>query len=165
MHNVEIYTDGSCRGNGTKDAPGGWGYVALFDGVKIKEDLGGEKNTTNNRMEMMAVLNACRYYDDKLNVEPANCTIYTDSAYIHNCITQNWWKNWVKNGWINSKKEPVKNKDLWLKIIPFFQRADIQFKKVKGHSGIEWNEKADNLARQMPTAYKVWGENNENNSN
>ena len=154
MHKVEIYTDGSCSGNGTKNSPGGWGFVALYDGKVAREHNGGEPSTTNNRMEMLGVLNACYYYDNNLNIEPAECTIYTDSAYIHSCLTQNWWKNWVRNGWINSKKEPVKNKDLWLKIIPFFQRLDIKFKKVKGHSGNTWNERADELARQMTTFYK-----------
>lgn len=146
MHKVEIYTDGSCKGNGKENANGGWGFIALYDGELATEGYGGEKDTTNNRMEMTAVINACYYYDNKLNTEPAECVIYTDSAYIHNCITQGWWKTWVRNNWINSKKQPVKNKDLWLYLIPFFQRLDIKFEKVKGHNGIELNEKADKLA-------------------
>lgn len=154
MHKVEIYTDGSCSGNGKENSPGGWGFLVLYDGKEVKECNGGETSTTNNRMEMLAVLNACRCYDNEFNVEPAECIIHTDSAYIHSCISQSWWKNWVRNGWINSKKQPVKNKDLWLKIIPFFQRLDIKFEKVKGHSGNVWNERADKLARKMTEAIK-----------
>lgn len=158
MHKVEIYTDGSCSGNGKEKSPGGWGFLVLYDGKEVREHNGGEPDTTNNRMEMLGVLNACRCYDTEFNVGPAECTIYTDSAYIYNCITQGWWKNWVRNGWINSKKEPVKNKDLWLKIIPFFQRLDIKFEKVKGHSGNTWNERADELAKMMITFHKEIGE-------
>lgn len=154
MHKVEIYTDGSCSGNGTKNSPGGWGFVVLYDGKMVKELNGGEPNTTNNRMEMLGVLNACYCYDNEFNAEPAECIIHTDSAYTHSCISQGWWKNWVRNGWVNSKKQPVKNKDLWLKIIPFFQRLDIKFEKVKGHSGNVWNERADKLAREMTEAIK-----------
>ena len=154
MHNVEIYTDGSCSGNGKENSLGGWGFLVLYDEKEVKECNGGEANTTNNRMEMLAVLNACHCYDNEFNVEPAECIIYTDSTYIHSCISQSWWKNWVRNGWINSKKQPVKNKDLWLKIIPFFQRLDIKFEKVKGHSGNVWNERADKLAREMTKAIK-----------
>ena len=158
MHKGEIYTDGSCSGNGKEKSPGGWGFLVLYDGKEEGEHSGGELSTTNNRMEMSAVLNACHCYDNEFNIEPAECVIHTDSAYIHNCITQGWWKNWVRNGWINSKKEPVKNKDLWLKIIPFFQRLDIKFEKVKGHNGNIWNEKADELARQMTAIQKKVGE-------
>ena len=114
-------------------------------------------------MEMTAVLNACYCYDNEFNTAPAECVIYTDSAYIHSCLTQNWWENWVRNGWINSKKQPVKNKDLWLKIIPFFQRFDIKFKKVKGHSGDTWNERADELATTETKLIKE-ANNIENNS-
>lgn len=139
-----IYTDGACKGNGQIHSRGGWGYVILNTEDKnyFIENSGNEINTTNNRMEMIAVINALLNFSKK----EEKINIYTDSAYIHNCIKQKWYYTWKNNGWINSKKEPVKNKDLWEQIIPYFDNDNITFIKVKGHNGDKWNEYVDKLA-------------------
>lgn len=147
---IEIYTDGSCKGNGKNNAYGGWGFIAIINGDEKEpcQIYGGEKNTTNNRMEMTAIIEACKSYETLLSTfnKDDYCIIYMDSAYIHNCVSQGWWKKWSINGWINSKKEPVKNKDLWEKLIPYFENKNFSFEKVKGHAGHKYNEIADKLA-------------------
>lgn len=146
MEDYKIYTDGSCRGNGKKGAVGGWAYVILLDDKIIAEDSGAEFNTTNQRMELTAALKACEMMEE---LNPfANEILYSDSAYLINCKKQGWYRNWQYNGWKNSKKEPVANSDLWLKLIPYFdcEKCKITFEKVKGHVGIEYNEKVDKMA-------------------
>ena len=106
----------------------------------IAQDSGGEKGTTNQRMELTAALNACREVE-KMDAF-ARVRVYSDSAYLVNCWKQNWWRAWQVNGWKNSKKEPVANPDLWMGLIPFFEKVPngYDFIKVKGHAGNEWNE-------------------------
>ena len=142
----EVYTDGATTGNGKANAPGGWAYVILKDGVMIAQDSGGEVGTTNQRMELTAALNACREVE-KMNAF-AQVKIYSDSAYLVNCWKQNWWRAWQANGWKNSKKESVANQDLWMGLIHFFEKVPngYDFVKVKGHSGNEWNELVDKMA-------------------
>lgn len=140
---IEIYTDGACSGNQFKENSGGWGAV-LISGSKRKEIYGGEKNTTNNRME----LTACIEVLGSLKNRDVKITLYSDSAYIVNCINNKWYVKWEKNGWKNSKKEPVENKDLWKKLLKQFRELDVKFIKVKGHAGIELNEEADRLANK-----------------
>ena len=111
----EVYTDGATTGNGKANAPGGWAYVILKDGVMIAQDSGGEVGTTNQRMELTAALNACREVE-KMDAF-ARVKIYSDSAYLVNCWKQHWWRAWQTNGWKNSKKEPVANPDLWMELI------------------------------------------------
>ena len=113
---IRIYTDGACRANGTKNALGGWAYAIIYNDELRLEEWGNEKETTNNRMEMMAVVEALKNFTD-LDEEIVVCT---DSAYIHNCMKQKWYVNWQRNGWVNAAREPVKNKDLWEQIIPYF---------------------------------------------
>lgn len=157
MKKVQIYCDGSCNGNGKKENEGGWGFYFLeLDNndniVVIKSDNERVKNTTNNQMELTAAINGCIYclkYMTKLYDEDWLCEVYTDSAYIYQCMSQKWYINWIRNGWRNAKKEPVKNKELWEQLIPFFENKHFKFLKVAGHNGIEWNEKADKLARGM----------------
>ena len=144
---VELYTDGATRANGTNKARGGWAYV--FNGTfGSKTGYGGELNTTNNRMELTAIINgigaALDYYKD---YEVDMC-IYSDSAYVINCYKEGWYKNWQKNGWINSARKPVANKDLWEILIPYFEDKKFEFYKVKGHSTNELNNKVDALARK-----------------
>ena len=146
MLNIEVYTDGSCKGNGYKNSKGGWGFVVLQDGVVAYDDCGGATDTTNNRMELTALHHGCAFINKFYKKRDFFCTVYTDSAYIHNCITQKWWVNWEKNNWKNAKKQPVKNKDLWELIIPFFKNSNFTFEKVKGHNGVKYNEEADRLA-------------------
>lgn len=146
----EIYTDGAASKNGSTDAPGGWAYVILKDGEIIAHESGGEKGTTNQRMELTAVLKACSELE-KID-SFANVKLYSDSAYFINCFKQNWWKTWRANGWKNSKKEPVANQDLWERIIPFFIKApSYDFIKIKGHDGKDtqhgyYNDLVDKMA-------------------
>ena len=138
---IKIYTDGSATKNRC-----GWGYVFIDDeGVCISS--GEENNSTNQRMELTAAINGlnhwqCSYYPDDENV-----IVYSDSAYLINCYQEKWYLNWENNNWLNSKNEPVANKDLWLQLIPYFNNPLITFMKVKGHSGDKYNEWADQLAR------------------
>lgn len=127
---IKIYTDGSCKNNGSTNAAGAYGYIITQHNNIIKKFVKKEYQTTNNRMELMAIITAL-YETDFLN---DNIEIYTDSAYIHNCITQQWYIKWLNNNWKNSKKQPVKNKDLWEKLIPFIQKNNLTFKKVKAHT-------------------------------
>ena len=141
----EVYTDGATSKNGAADAPGGWAYVILKDGRLISQNSGGEKGTTNQRMELIAALKACEEIDAIDGF--ATVKLYSDSAYLINCYKQNWWKSWRANGWRNSKKEPVANQDLWEKLIFFFMKAPgYDFIKVKGHAGNQYNEMVDRLA-------------------
>lgn len=146
-----IYTDGSCRGNGSENAVGAWGFVALDEYMCVEKEYAEvEHNTTNQRMEIRAVIAGCEW--GKRNVwksEDDEIHIYTDSAYIHNCHDQKWYINWQKNGWKNSKKEPVANKDLWEQLIPYFEDSQIYFHKVKGHNDDKWNCYIDKKVQQL----------------
>ncbi len=140
MKVVSIYTDGACSGN---PGPGGWGAVLMY-ADKQKEIYGGEANTTNQRMEIKAVIEALR----TLKVSDWEVTVYSDSAYVVNAFQQNWIENWQRNGWKNSKKEAVANQDLWKELIPLTKKNRVRMEKVKGHAGNVWNERCDQLARQ-----------------
>ena len=140
MKEITIYTDGACSGN---PGPGGWGAVLLFQDKK-KEIYGGEKDTTNQRMELKAVIEALR----SLKVSGWDVTIYSDSAYLVNAFQQRWLDNWQRNGWRNSKKEPVANQDLWRQLLELAERNSLKLLKVKGHAGDMFNERCDELARQ-----------------
>ena len=135
---VELFTDGACRGN---PGPGGWGAVLRFDGNE-KELFGGEKHTTNNRMELMAVI--CGLEALK---RPCAVAVTTDSQYVKNGITQ-WIHNWKRNGWRTAARKPVKNDDLWRKLDEAVARHDVSWHWVKGHSGHLENERADALANR-----------------
>lgn len=141
----EIYCDGAVSGNGKDNAPGGWAYVVLEDGEVILANSGGEIGTTNQRMELMAAVKACEAIDTLDSF--AKVKLYSDSAYFIRCFNENWWKNWECNGWVNSKKEPVANQDLWKKLIPFFCKVpNYEFIKVRGHAGNKYNEIVDKMA-------------------
>ena len=139
MKEVTIYTDGACSGN---PGPGGWGAVLLYKDER-KEIYGSESDTTNQRMEIKAVIEALL----TLKVSNWDIVVYSDSAYVVNAIEQNWLENWQKNGWKNSKKEPVANQDLWRELIPLMRKNRVRMVKVKGHAGNTWNERCDQLAR------------------
>jgi ribonuclease HI len=139
---IEIYTDGSSLGN---PGPGGWGTV-IVDNNKIIEELGGgDKNTTNNRMELQAAIEALKYINKKY--QDIIVDIYADSAYVLGGVT-NWIFGWEKNGWKTSKKEPVLNQELWKELIGLVReyKGKINWQKVKGHSGHVYNDKADEIA-------------------
>ena len=144
MKQVTIYTDGACSGN---PGPGGWGAVLIY-GDHEKDISGGELDTTNNRMEMMAVIEGLRALKDKCNV-----AIYTDSTYVMKGLTE-WLAGWKAKGWKTAAKKPVKNKDLWLELESQVNRHQVEWNWVKGHSGDEYNERADKLAFDESQALK-----------
>ena len=135
---VIIYTDGACSGN---PGPGGWGAILMYKGNK-KEISGGMKNTTNNIMEVTAVIEALKC----LKVE-SNVSVYSDSAYTVNAFNQGWIYNWIKKGWKTASGEPVKNKELWQELYDLSKKHKVEFIKVKGHSDNEFNNRCDELAR------------------
>ena len=143
MESVTIYTDGACSGN---PGPGGWGAVLIYNDVK-KEISGGNASTTNNIMEITAVLEAL-----KLLKRPCNVDVYSDSAYVVNCFNQGWIYNWIKKGWKTANNDPVKNQDLWQELYNLTKIHKVKFNKVKGHSTNELNNRCDELARNaIPT--------------
>ena len=138
MRNVEIYTDGACRGN---PGPGGWGALLRYGGVE-RELYGGEPDTTNNRMELQAAIQGL-----KALTRPCRVDLTTDSEYVRNGITR-WLDGWKQKGWKTAAKKPVKNADLWLVLDEENQRHEVSWHWVKGHSGHEENERADQLANR-----------------
>ncbi len=145
MQEVEIYTDGACSGN---PGPGGWGAVLIF-GDHRKELNGGDVETTNNRMEMTAAIEALNALKQPCKVE-----LYTDSKYLRGGITS-WIDNWKKNGWRTANKKPVKNMELWQALEEAHARHEVSWHWVKGHAGHPENELADELAREGMTPYQV----------
>lgn len=139
MEEIIIYTDGACSGN---PGPGGWGAILMFKDYK-KEISGGQKNTTNNIMELTAVIEAL-----KLVKFPCKIKIYSDSAYVVNAFLQGWIYNWLKKGWKTSDGNPVKNRELWENLYQFTKTHEIEFIKVKGHSDNQYNNRCDELARE-----------------
>lgn len=135
---VEIYTDGACSGN---PGPGGWGTILRYGSVE-KEMSGGENDTTNNRMELTAVIRGLQALK-----KPCTVTIFTDSRYVMDGVTK-WLDGWIRNGWKTASKKKVKNQDLWEVMYQELKRHDISWQWVKGHSGHPENERADALARQ-----------------
>lgn len=135
---VEIYTDGACSGN---PGPGGWGAILRFNGVE-KEMSGGAPETTNNRMEMMAAINALEALK-----RPCVVDIYTDSSYVRDGITK-WIFGWQKRGWKTADKKPVKNVELWQRLLKALETHKVEWHWVKGHAGHPENERCDELARQ-----------------
>lgn len=135
---IEIYTDGACKGNPGR---GGWG-VWLKQNGEQKELWGGEDNTTNNRMELMAAIKALEFIEQGLSVD-----LYTDSNYVRQGITA-WIHSWKKNGWKTAARKPVKNADLWQELDQVVARHKVNWHWVKGHSGNVGNEKADDLANR-----------------
>ncbi len=137
MKKVEIYTDGACSGNPGK---GGWGAVLVYGG-KEKELSGAEKDTTNNRMELTAVIESL----GALN-QPCNVVLTTDSKYVCDAINKGWVYSWKKNGWKKSDKKSALNVDLWEKLLPLLEKHNVEFVWVKGHNGHPYNERCDTLA-------------------
>ena len=136
---VIIYTDGACSGN---PGPGGWGVLLRHNGVE-KELSGGEAHTTNNRMEMMAVIEAVRAIK-----KPCLLKIHSDSALIINAMTKGWIDSWQSKGWKRADKKPVENQDLWIELLNVIGTHQVEWIKVRGHSGIPDNERVDQLAVQ-----------------
>lgn len=134
---VELYTDGACSGN---PGDGGWGYVLRCKG-KEKQSSGFCKDTTNNQMELTAVIEGVRAIK-----KPCNLTIYTDSTYVHDTFEKHWIDNWLKNGFKNARRQEVANKALWLELLELLKMHSYKFVKVKGHADNEYNNLCDKLA-------------------
>lgn len=125
---LKIYTDGGCSGNQSQKNSGGWGAILEF-GEYRKELLGGEKNTTNNRMELTAVIEALK----ALNKENQTIEVFSDSAYVSNCFREKWYESWEKNKWRNAAKKSVENQDLWKELLALVRKHHVEFFRVKGH--------------------------------
>lgn len=134
---MTIYTDGACSGN---PGNGGWGAILMYGNVK-RELSGAEKDTTNNRMELTAVIQALEALK-----EPCDVNLYSDSAYVVNAFTQDWITGWKSRGWRGSDRKPVKNLDLWLVLVHLTEKHNVNFIKVKGHADNEYNNRCDELA-------------------
>ena len=145
MRKVEIYTDGACSGN---PGAGGWGTILVYNGHE-KELSGGEANTTNNRMEMTAVIEGL-----KALKEPCEVTLTSDSQYVCNAITKGWAKSWQKNNWVKSDKTQAKNPDLWEEILKLLAIHKVNIVWVRGHNGHPYNERCDQLAVAQSQKYK-----------
>ncbi len=140
MKEVQLFTDGSCLGN---PGNGGWACILRLQDIDYeKEFSGGFKNTTNNRMEMLAVIEGLQ----KLS-EPCKVQVFSDSQYVCNAIEKKWLYGWMKKNWIKSDKKPVKNKDLWQKMYPLLKEHKVTFNWVRGHAGHAENERCDILAK------------------
>ena len=137
MKNVDIYTDGACSGN---PGMGGWGAILVYNG-KEKEICGSEAQTTNNRMELTAVIEAL-----KALKEPCSVTLTTDSKYVCDAINQEWVYNWRRNGWRKPDKKPALNVDLWEELLALLEKHSVKLVWVKGHNGNAYNERCDKLA-------------------
>lgn len=136
MKAVEAFTDGACRGN---PGPGGWGAILRYQG-REKELHGGERETTNNRMELTAAIEALKALNESCRVD-----VYTDSVYVRDGITK-WLAGWQARGWRTAAKKPVKNQDLWMELADLVEKHDVHWHWVKGHAGHPGNERADELA-------------------
>lgn len=145
MKEVIVYTDGACSGN---PGPGGWSAILRYESNE-RELSGGEPATTNNRMELMGVVQALTALR-----EPCRVVVHTDSAYVSNAFTERWIDNWQRRGWLTADKKPVKNRDLWEALLAAMSRHDVKFVKVKGHADDALNNRADELAVQALQAFK-----------
>lgn len=143
MNEVIIYTDGGCSGN---PGPGGWGVVVIFNG-EARQLSGGEKNTTNNRMELTAAINALSIVKNTPDFKNHKITVNIDSQYVKNGITV-WIKGWKLKGWKTADKKPVKNQDLWIQLDELNSALNVSWNWVKGHTGIEYNEICDQLCQK-----------------
>jgi ribonuclease HI len=140
---IELWTDGACSGN---PGPGGWAAILVArrpDGsvAKQTELAGGDPATTNNRMELMAVISGLESLD-----RPSELTVHIDSTYVMDAIVKRWYVGWQKRGWKTAAKQPVKNQDLWERLLALVAQHSISWRKVKGHAGVELNERCDELA-------------------
>lgn len=148
LKNVDIFSDGSCSGN---PGPGGWASILRYKGHE-KEVSGGNAETTNNRMELTAVIEALRLLREKCSV-----TIYTDSQYVANGIEKGWAEGWKKNGWIKSDKKPAQNADLWDSLLTELSKHNYKIVWIKGHAGHPENERCDKLAVHQSKKYSKEG--------
>ncbi len=141
---IVIFCDGACAGNQFSQNVGGWGAVIQKGSGDRLEISGSKRNTTNQRMELMACIEALKV----VKGQNMPVGVYSDSAYLVNCINQKWYERWLRNGWINSRGLPVENQDLWRALLELLDGMDVVFRKVKGHAGVGLNDRADELAQK-----------------
>lgn len=152
MSEIEIYTDGGSHGN---PGPGGWAFVSRIDG-ELHEGRGGQEDTTNNRMELQAVIEALRFAKRQGHCDRGPVHIYTDSQYVQRGMTE-WMKRWVANGWQTANKKPVRNKELWMELRGLASECEVQWHWVRGHAGSELNERSDALVQEAIAAVETNG--------
>lgn len=141
----KLYTDGATSNNGYEGAYGGYGWAIIANDKLVEDGHGHICPATNNICELIGMIKGCEAA--QFSAGPFDeVFVYSDSAYIINCYKQKWYKSWERNGWINSKKQPVANRELWEELIPFFENPNFKFEKVKGHSNDKWNNYVDRLA-------------------
>ncbi len=146
MKHVEIYTDGACRGNPGR---GGWGAVLVYRGIE-REMSGGEPQTTNNRMELTAAIEALSALK-----EPCRVTLTSDSKYLVDAITQGWARAWKEKGWRRADKSPALNPDLWERLLKLLDTHEVELVWVKGHDGHPYNERCDRLATAFADSFPI----------
>lgn len=146
---VNIYTDGACSGNQNEKNTGGWGAVLEY-GSNSREIYGGERNTTNNRMEMKALISAF----DALNRDGLSIRVFCDSSYLMDCFRKKWYEKWLNNGWLTAKKDPVENRDLWEALLPWLSRHNISFYRVKGHISINYQTEVN--LKKLYAKFQEW---------
>ncbi len=146
MKKIDMFTDGACSGN---PGPGGWGTILRYNGIE-KELSGGESDTTNNRMELTAVIEGL-----KALKEPCEVTICTDSKYVSDAVTLGWARNWKKNGWKKSDKKPALNAEMWDELLELIDKHKVTFNWIKGHAGHPENERCDTLAVAESQRFKL----------
>ena len=149
---TEIYTDGSLKKIGHMTF-GGWAFVVVKDSQCLYCGFNNEYDTTNQRMELTAMVEALKYISERRHPNE-RITIYSDSAYIINCYLQDWYIKWQSNNWMTAANKPVANIDLWQQLVPYFDSFWYTFKKVEGHSGVYWNEECDNYAQMAADSLK-----------
>lgn len=149
MEDIVVYTDGGCHGN---PGPGGWGIVVIADGV-AKQLSGGEKFTTNNKMELTAAIAALSVINNTPSFAGRKVVVNIDSQYVKNGITT-WIHSWKKKGWITADKKPVKNQELWIQLDNLNSSMEVTWNWVKGHAGVEYNEICDQLCQSEIAKYE-----------
>ena len=149
MNNITVYTDGGCTGN---PGPGGWAAVLLYEDKEVRLS-GGDPSTTNNKMELTAVIKALTHINENSELRNRAVEIFTDSQYVKNGLTQ-WIFNWIKNGWKTAAKKPVKNKEYWIALKNEADKLTLKWNWVKGHSGDEFNELCDSLVEAERLKFK-----------
>lgn len=155
----QIYTDGAAKGLNAAKRAGGWAFILRYDGRTCIAASGSAPRTTNQRMELQAVIEGIRTAHHYAKNRPsATYEIYSDSAYLINCYEEQWYVRWEENGWKNSKGETVSNSDLWLELIPYFRNKRYSFYKVQGHADDQYNNEADQLAQEAASRQLLRGD-------
>ena len=150
---IEVYTDGSSKKLGQKSF-GAWAFVIVKDNKVIASNSDSVPDATNQQMELLAAIEALKIVET-IREKDENVIVYSDSAYFINCYSQRWFDAWKTNGWRNAKKQPVANQDLWIQLIPYFERFGFSFKKVKGHADNVFNNRCDEMAQRAADEAKI----------